>query len=89
MCIVVCDRLKGVPEAIRQTWPLAVVQTCLIHLIRNTFRYASRKYWDELARDLKPVYTAVSETAAKERFGELAGKWGQQYPAIVRLWENA
>jgi transposase-like protein len=89
VCIVVCDGLKGLPEAIGQTWPLAVVQTCVIHLIRNTFRYASRKYWDELARDLKPIYTAPSETAAKERFGEFAGKWGGRYPAIVRLWENA
>lgn len=89
VCIVVCDGPKGLPEAIGQTWPLAVVQTCVIHLIRNTFRYASRKCWEEMARDLKPVYTAPSEAAAKERFGELAGKWGARYPAIVRLWENA
>jgi len=61
----------------------------VIHLIRNTFRYASRKYWDQMARDLRPVYTAPSEAAAKERWGEFAGKWGQQYPAIIRLWDNA
>jgi putative transposase len=61
----------------------------VIHLIRNTFRYASRKYWDQMARDLRPVYTAPTAAAAKERFTEFAATWGQQYPAIVRLWDNA
>jgi transposase-like protein len=89
VCIVVCDGLKGLPEAIGAVWELAIVQTCVIHLIRNTFRYASRRYWDQMARDLRPVYTASSEAAAKERWGEFAGKWGQQYPAIIRLWDNA
>ncbi|SUA48601.1 Transposase and inactivated derivatives [Nocardia africana] len=62
---------------------------CVIHLLRNTFRYASRKYWAEVSKDIKPVYTAPTEAAAKERFGEFAAKWGEQYPAIVRLWDNA
>ena len=41
-------------------WPQAIVQTCIIHLIRNTFRLTCRKYWDEIKRDLKPIYTAVN-----------------------------
>ena len=49
VCIVVCDGLKGLPDAINTVWPRAVVQTCVIHLLRNTFRYASRKYWDQIA----------------------------------------
>jgi transposase-like protein len=89
VCIVVCDGLKGLPEAITTVWERAIVQTCIIHLIRNTFRYASRRYWDQMSKDLRPVYTAPSEAAAKERWGEFAAKWGQQYPAIVRLWDNA
>lgn len=89
VCIVVCDGLKGLPEAINTVWELAVVQTCIIHLIRNTFRFASRKYWDEMSRDLKPVYTAPSESAARERFTEFTTKWGQQYPAIIKMWDNA
>jgi transposase-like protein len=89
VCIVVCDGLTGLPEAITTVWDRAIVQTCVIHLIRNTFRYASRRYWDAMAKDLRPVYTAPSEAAAKERWGEFAGKWGEQYPAIIRLWENA
>ena len=46
VCIVVCDGLKGLPEAITTVWDRAIVQTCVIHLLRNTFRYASRKYWN-------------------------------------------
>jgi putative transposase len=89
VCIAVCDGLKGLPEAITATWELATVQACIIHLIRNTFRFASRRYWDELSRDLRPVYTAPSEPAARERFAEFDAKWGKQYPAISRLWQNA
>ncbi|MEU3476557.1 IS256 family transposase [Rhodococcus sp. NPDC006774] len=89
VCIVVCDGLKGLPDAINTVWELAVVQTCIIHLIRNTFRFASRKYWDEMSRDLRPVYTAPSEAAARERFTEFTTKWGQQYPAIIKMWDNA
>ena len=61
----------------------------MIHLIRNTFRLASRKYWHAMARDLRPVYTAATEAAAKDRFDEFADKWGERYPAIVRLWDNS
>lgn len=89
VCIVVCDGLKGLPDAINTTWELTTVQTCIIHLIRNTFKYASRKYWDQIARDLKPVYTAVNEAAARARFEEFAEKWCTMYPAIRQLWENA
>lgn len=89
VCLIVCDGLKGLPESIATVWPLAVVQTCVIHLIRNTFRFASRKYWDAIAKDLRPVYTAATEAAAKERLGEFNERWGERYPAIVRLWENA
>jgi putative transposase len=86
---VVCDGLKGLPEVVGNVWPQATVQTCIIHLIRNTFRLASRRYWDELKRDLKPIYTAVNADAALAAFGELSDKWEQRYPAIIRLWANA
>jgi putative transposase len=86
---VVCDGLKGLPEVVSNVWPAAIVQTCIIHLIRNTFRLTSRKYWDEIKRDIKPIYTAVNATAARSAFDDLADKWGQRYPAVVRLWDNA
>jgi len=89
VCIVVCDGLRGLPEAISAVWPRAIVQTCVLHLVRNTFRYASRADWEELARDLRPIYSAATEQAASDRFDELAGKWGERYPAIIRLWQAA
>jgi transposase-like protein len=89
VCMVVCDGLKGLPEAIETTWPLAITQTCVLHLIRNTFRLASRRDWDAMARDLRPVYTAVNEADAKERLVEFHAIWGEKYPAIRSLWENA
>jgi putative transposase len=88
-CMVVCDGLKGLPDAIEATWPLAVVQTCVIHLLRNSFRYAGRQHWDGIAKALRPVYTAPTEAAARERFTEFTAAWGARYPAIIRLWDNA
>jgi len=89
VCIVVCDGLRGLPDAITTTWPLALVQACIIHLLRNSFRYAGRHDWDKLAKDLRPVYTAVNEAQAAERFTEFTTTWGQRYPAITKLWTNA
>ncbi len=86
---VVCDGLKGIPDVVSNVWPQAIVQTCIIHLIRNTFRLTSRKYWDEIRRDVKPIYTAVNAAAARTALDELTEKWGQRYPAVVRLWRNA
>ncbi|ADX75084.1 transposase (plasmid) [Pseudarthrobacter phenanthrenivorans Sphe3] len=86
---LVCDGLKGLPEVVGNVWPLTTVQTCIIHLIRNTFRLASKKDWDALKRDVKPIYTAVKAAAAMAAFEELTERWGKKYGAIVRLWENA
>jgi putative transposase len=89
VCMIVCDGLKGLPDASGQVFPQAVVQTSIVHLLRNSFRYASKKDWPALARDLKPVYTAPGESAALDRFAEFSEKWESRYPAIVRLWTNA
>jgi transposase-like protein len=61
----------------------------LIHLIRNTFRLASRRDWDALKRGVKPIYTAVNAAAARAALDELAERWASRYPAVIRLWENA
>jgi transposase-like protein len=89
VCMVVCDGLKGLPDSIAATWPQALTQTCIVHLLRNSFRYASRKDWAAIANDLRPVYTAPTEAAALDRFAEFAATWEHKYPAIIRLWENA
>ena len=89
VCILVCDGLKGLPDSVTTVWPLTTVQACLLHLIRNTFRYASRRDWDAIGRQLRPIYTAPTAAAAGDRFAEFAEAWGGQYPAVVRLWQSA
>ena len=78
--IVCCDGLKGLPDAIAQVWPQAVTQTCIVHLLRASFRYASRKDWSAIARDLRPVYQAPTEQAALDRFADFAKTWEGPLP---------
>lgn len=85
---LVCDGLTGLPEVAENVWPQTRAQTCIIHLIRNSFRLASRKYTDALKRDLKPIYTAPNADAAAAALEKLDEKWGDKNPAMVRLWHN-
>ena len=87
--IAVYDGLEGLPGAITTMWERTVVQQCVVHLIRNSFRYAGRQHRDGIVKALKPVYTAPSEQDAKEWFAEFTAEWGQRYPAIVRLWKSS
>jgi putative transposase len=89
--ILICcvDGLKGFPEAIEAIFPETTVQTCIVHLIRHSLKYVPRREREHVARDLKPVYTAVDADAAQvelERFDE---KWGQRFPVITQAWLNA
>lgn len=87
-CIVCCDGLKGLPEAITATWPHATVQTCVVHLVRNSLRYASKKHWQAITRDLKVIYHAPSVDAAEAAFEDFADTWEGQYPAMVDMWRR-
>jgi putative transposase len=89
VCILVCDGLTGLPDAVATVWPRTIVQLCVVHLIRASFRYASRRDWPAIAKDLKPIYAAPTEAAALERLADFAGVWEKKYPGIVKLWENA
>lgn len=86
---LVCDGLKGLPEVVANVWPETIVQTCVIHLLRNSFRLVSRREWGELAGDLKPIYTAPSVDAALAALEDLDDKWGRRHGAMIRLWRNA
>jgi transposase-like protein len=87
--MLVCDGLKGLPDAVETVWPRTIVQTCIVHLLRNSFRYPARQDWDKLAKALRPVYTAPTADTAEERFLEFTEAWGKKYPAIVKLWSDA
>jgi len=87
--IVCCDGLKGLPEAIRATWPLAEVQLCVVHLVRSALRYTSKKHWAQVCREMREIYTAPTLTAAEARFAEFADTWREKYPAMIATWESA
>ncbi len=90
VCMIVCDGLKHLPAAVGQVWPATIVQACIVHLLRNSFGYASRKDWSGVAAALKPIYSASNEAEALDRFVEFSeSDLGRKYPAICRLWENA
>src|SRR3984885_14176282 len=89
--ILICcvDGLTGFPEAIEAVFPQTTVQTCIVHLIRVSLKYAPRRELDQVAKDLKPIYTAVDADgawAALEAFDE---KWGARFPPITKAWQDA
>lgn len=89
VCIVCCDGLKGLPDAIGAIWPQAVVQTCVVHLVRNSLRYSSQKDWQKITTGLRSIYTAVNVEAAEQEFELFAERWQDRYPALIQLWRNA
>jgi putative transposase len=87
--IVCCDGLKGLPEAIEAVWPDAITQTCVVHLIRAANRYVAYQDRKKVSAALKPLYTAVDETAALQVLEDLRDAWGRQYPGVIAVFENA
>ncbi|GAB1235735.1 IS256 family transposase [Ferrigenium sp. UT5] len=88
--IAVTDGLKGMPEALSAVFPATTLQTCIVHLIRNSLDYANWKDRKALAAAIKPIYTAPSAEAA---FAELdafeQGPWGGKFPTVVAAWRRA
>ena len=87
LCCV--DGLKGFPEAIEAIYPNTVVQTCVVHLIRHSLKYVPRREKEQVARDLKPIYTAADADAAKVALEAFDEKWGTRFPVITQAWLNA
>jgi transposase-like protein len=87
--IAVVDGLRGFPEAIEAVYPQAQIQTCIVHLIRNSLSLASWKDRKSLAAALKPVYQAVTADAAAAALQEFAqGEWGQKFPTVTAMWQR-
>jgi putative transposase len=90
VCILCCDGLTGLPEAVNVVWPRTTVQTCVIHLIRASLRLASKKDHPKLVPALRAIYTAPTEQAAEQALDDLAAsELGRRYPAIERSWRAA
>jgi putative transposase len=89
--VLICcvDGLKGFPEAIEAIFPQTVVQTCIVHLIRHSLRYVPRREREQVARDLKPIYTAVDADAAQQALETFDERWGARFPVITQAWLNA
>lgn len=87
--LIACvDGLKGLPEAIHSIFPKTEIQLCVIHLIRNSFKYIPHKHAKEFMEDLKSVYRAETEDRAKDHLDQLHTKWGANYPLAVKSWVN-
>lgn len=82
------DGLTGIKEAINAAFPKSEIQRCVIHQLRNSFKYVSYKDLKAFSKDFKVVYSAPSEEAAMENLIDLKSKWGKQYPYAFRSWEN-
>ena len=89
--ILICcvDGLKGFPEAIEAIYPETVVQTCIVHLIRHSLKYVPRRQYDQVVKDLKPIYTAIDADSAMHALEAFEQKWGQQLPVIGQAWRSA
>jgi putative transposase len=85
--LIACvDGLKGFPEAIEAVFPATTVQTCIVHLIRNSLKYVPRRQFADVARDLKPIYTAIDADAAHHELERFDEKWGARFPVITQAW---
>ena len=82
-------RAKGFPEAIEAVYPATTVQTCIVHLIRQSLRYVPRRQYDQVVKDLRPIYTAVNADAALAALEAFEEKWGGQLPVIGQAWRNS
>ena len=88
--LIACvDGLKGFPEAIEAVFPQTWVQTCIVHLIRHSLRYVPRREREQVARDLKPIYTATDADAASEALERFDERWGARFPVITQAWRGA
>jgi putative transposase len=85
--LIACvDGLKGFPEAIEAVFPQTTVQTCIVHLIRSSLKYVPRREFADVARDLKPIYTAIDQDAAHQELERFDEKWGKRFPVITQAW---
>jgi putative transposase len=87
--VAVVDGLKGFPEAITTVFPQTLVQTCIVHLIRNSLAFVSWKDRKAILPSIKAIYRAENAEMALVRLEEFEAEWGKRYPAIGQMWRRA
>lgn len=87
MLIACTDNLKGFSEAISSIFPQTIVQSCIVHQVRNTLKYAARKDYRSLVDDMKAIYTCAGIAQAEVKLSEFAEKWEEKYPVVVKSWQ--
>lgn len=87
--IACCDGLVGLPDAIRSAFPDVVVQTCVVHVIRNAMKFVSYKDRKKICTAMRAMYTAPTVEAAELSFASFRDTFGGQYPGAVQVWQNA
>ena len=87
MLIACTDNLKGFSEAISSIFPQTIVQSCIVHQVRNTLKYAARKDYRSLVDDMKAIYTCAGIEQAEVKLTEFAEKWEEKYPVAVKSWQ--
>lgn len=82
------DNLAGFSDAINSVFPETIVQSCIVHQVRNSLKYVASKYQKAFMKDLKPVYQAVSKEQAEVELDNLELNWGEQYPLVIKSWRD-
>src|SRR5690554_7274680 len=82
------DNLTGFSDAINSVFPETIVQSCIVHQIRNSVKYVASKYQKAFLKDLKQVYQAVNRETAEDELDNLELNWGEQYPLVIKSWRD-
>lgn len=87
--LIACiDNLKGFAEAINSIYPQTVIQSCIVHQVRNSVKYVASKNQKEFMADLKRIYQAVNKETAESELLNLQQKWGEHYPVVIKSWQD-
>ena len=82
------DNLTGFSDAINSVFPETIVQSCIVHQIRNSLKYVASKYQKAFMKDLKLVYPAINRETAEDELNNLEVNWGEQYPLVIKSWRD-
>ena len=87
--LIACtDNLKGFSDAISSLYPQTIIQSCIVHQVRNTLKYAASKDYQSLVNDMRAIYTCSKIDQAEAKLDEFAMKWVSKYPVAIKSWQD-